>query len=406
MNILILGGGISGLSAAWFLRKRYPQARITLLEKTGRLGGWIQTDCVDGSIVERGPRTFMRQRSPGLLELIEEIGLKEDLIISDPKAAVRYVWNRGKLRSLGSLFLSCAPALFKECFVRTKTPFEDESIYQFACRRFSTKTANLLFDPMTLGIYGGDIHQLSIRACFPFLVRLEEDKGSLVRGMLSRKKNKTESGLFTLKHGMERLIERLYEKSAIEFVPHSEVVSIQDHKVKTQGKVWEADLILSALPGSVICQLVGFDPVFEEISLDVAQFGYDQSVLKQSGYGYLVPSLEQEPLLGAIWDTSVFPHQNASNKTFLTCMLRLGGGVQEAQDALKRHLGIDQPPIYTSYRTALHAIPQFKVGYLSRLALFQAKVKEKVPSLKLIGNYLEGPSVESCIQYSKKMCFQ
>src|SRR5690348_14300176 len=112
MNILILGGGITGLGAAWFLKRQNPKAKITLLEKTNRLGGWIQTSREGGFLFERGPRTFQMGRCPHLLKLCQELNL--EIIHSDPNAAKRFLLYKTRLRSVGSFIPGLIPYIIKE----------------------------------------------------------------------------------------------------------------------------------------------------------------------------------------------------------------------------------------------------------------------------------------------------
>lgn len=358
MKVLILGGGITGLSTAWYLKKRHPKAEITLLEKENRLGGWIKTGRENGFLFEKGPRTFQIGRSPHLLNLIQELGL--EVITSGPQK--RYLWHRGRLRSLGSFIPTLIPFLIREAFVPPAT-CTDESIYDFAARRFSPKIAETLFDPLTLGIYGGDIRKLSICSCFPALFHWERDKGSIVRGLFSSPKKP--KGLFTLLHGMETLIDALQKQLSIEIVLNCKVQSIEENRVLAGGKIWHADRILSALP-----------PPLPTKSLWVVNLVYE-GVLPKKGYGYLVPTQEKESLLGVIFDSSIFPQQNLKGEICLTAMVRAEEKqpLQAALNALERHLGLYYP-IYSSLFFAHNAIPQFEVGC----------------------NYKEGISVDACIE--------
>ncbi len=398
MSTLILGGGISGLSAAWFLRRKDPRLKITLLEKSHRLGGFIQTERKDGFLFEKGPRTFQSSRSPALLSLISDLGLEPELIFSAPTK--RYLCHRGKLRSLGSFIPSLLPALLREPFI-PRSGKEDESIYDFAARRFSPKIAETFFDPLTLGVYGGDIRKLSIRSCFSQFYRYEKEKGSILRGMLasSSPKPKKVHGLFTLKNGMQQLIETLAKKLDIEIVCNCEVESIQKNEVHARGKSWSADQIFSALPASVIGRLLGTP--FTMNSMWVVNLVFEGPCLAKKGFGYLVPTQEKQSLLGMIWDSSVFPQQNLQNETRLTAMVR-----EEEKDPLNRtlnaarqHLDIQKEPLKCSISHAIQAIPQFEVGYWQKISLFE---KQAYP-LILLGNYIEGVSVEDCIQRSKRM---
>jgi len=364
VNYLILGGGISGLSAAWFLSRKHPNAKITLLEKENRLGGWIQTTRQNGYLFEKGPRTFPLGRSPFLLALIRDLGL--EIIHSDPAASKRYLWHKGRLRSAGSFLPRLIPYLIRELFIPPAT-CDDESIYDFAARRFSPKIAQTLFDPLTLGIYAGDIRKLSIRSCFPKLFEWERTKGSVVRGLFSSPKQA--KGLFTLPNGMETLIHALQKQLPIEIVLNCKVESIGDRQVIAGGKTWYADQIISTLPSARPAK-----------SLWVVHLSFEGPVLRKRGFGYLVPSQEKESVLGMIWDSAIFPQQNQGNETRLTAMVREEEKepLQAALRALALHLGIKAQLSHSSLFYAQNAIPQFEVG----------------------GPFSEGISVEDCIRRS------
>jgi oxygen-dependent protoporphyrinogen oxidase len=367
MKVLILGGGIAGLSAAWHLSRKRPEAQITLLEKEGRLGGWIRTSHEGGFLFEQGPRTFPLSHFH-LLNLIRELGL--EIITSGSQK--RYIYTDGHLRSIGSFLPSLIPYLLREPFIPRGTT-EDESIYSFAARRFSPKIAETLFDPMTLGIYAGDIRELSMRACFPTLFQSERKKGSLVRAFLSSLITpKQQKGLFTLPGGMETLIHALQKQLSIEIVLNCPVESIGANTVTAGGRVWQADQVISALP--LQCP---------RKSLWVVNLAYEGDVLPQKGFGYLIPSKERESLLGVIFDSATFPQQNTGNETRLTAMVRAetADPLATAIETIGRHLGISAPPIYTSAFFAKDAIPQFEVGC----------------------NYSEGLSVNDCIQRGIRM---
>lgn len=400
MKVAILGGGISGLSAAWELQQRDPAAEITLFEKEDRLGGWIGTD---ERGFERGPRTFPWARNPHLLALIRELGLEKEIVPSSPSASKRYLWHRGKLISMGALLIRFLPLFLREPFI-ARGKEEDESIAGFATRRFNREIAELFFDPLTLGIYGGDMHKLSLRSCFPFLDRWEHKKGSLLLGFLSQKRG--EKGLFTLRRGMGSLIEELQKKLSIEIRFHCPVEALKRDGVLAGEKWQSANRIISALPAPVLGRLTGLWSDFPTISLWIVHMAYREKVLTKEGFGYLVPSREKEPLLGMVWDSSLFPRKERATR--LTAMIRSGGDAHRAQeialDAARRHLGIAPPPSFIHPFYLSEAIPQFEVGYAKRLARFEADLKERFPSLVLSGNYLEGASVDACIRRARKVC--
>lgn len=345
MKVFIIGGGITGLSAAWVLQKK---AEVTLFEKTNRLGGWIRTVREQGFLFEKGPRTFPVERSPHLLRLVQELGLP--ILYSDPSVhAKRYLLYRGKLRTPLSLLPRFLPAFLRELFV-APSEHPDESIYAFATRRFGPKIAETFFDPLTLGIYAGDIRKLSICACFPALHQWEREKGSVLRGLWSQPRAQ-KRGLFTLQNGMESLVHALAEQLDVRLNSHVQFVDA--HTIQIDGKTLHVDQVIWATP-----------PELPARSLSVVNLGYDRPVLKKKAFGYLVPTQEKESLLGVLFDSAIFPAQNLPHETRLTAMVRAEEPkpLEAALSALERHLQIQTPPVYTSVFRAEQAIPQFEVG--------------------------------------------
>ncbi|MBM3184420.1 MAG: hypothetical protein FJZ64_03850, partial [Chlamydiae bacterium] len=247
----------------------------------------------------------------------------------------------------------------------------------------------------------GDIHKLSVRSCFPPFFRWEKERGSLLKGFLFSKKQKGK-GLFTLKRGMELLIHALKEKLDAHLILNAEVSEIRENGVIAADTFYPADQIISALPGSVIGKLTGLWGDFEDLDLHEIHLAYQGNVLPKKGFGYLVPTLEKENLLGMIWESSVFPEQNHTEETRVTALMRKGS-VDEAIDVMSRHLGVTEKPIFSSQFFAKSAIPQFHVGYFERLSRFKKEIKEKYPNLFILGNYVKGASVDSCISVSKEM---
>jgi len=391
-TLLILGGGISGLSAAWFFRKKYPDARITLLEQGDRLGGCIGTKSVGQFSFEIGPRTFQSSRCQMLLSLIEEVGLFPELLFSDPSAERRYLWYKGRLRTIRSLWPFLGLGIFWD-LVSPKRCEEEESIYAFASRRFGKKAAELFFDPLAKGVFGGDIRKLSLRACFPSLHELEAKNRSICLGLLRQSASKKAQGLFTLRGGMGRLIEAL-QKIPMQIHLGCEVQAIHPDFVVAKERVWSADQIICALPGAITAKLCGIDLALRNETIQVVNLGYSQ---KKSlhGYGYLVPSSQEEELLGQIWDSAIFPEEG---QTKLTSMVKSTFAQEAALSAMRRHLNVFDEPAAMYSVSAL--IAQYDVGHQEKIEAFTAQIKRGFPKLRLTGNYFLGPSVESCITRS------
>jgi oxygen-dependent protoporphyrinogen oxidase len=407
MKILVLGGGISGLSAARLLSQLYPYAEITLLEKTNRLGGWIETEDTGSFLFERGPRTFSAARSPSLLQLISEVGLESELLFSRASAKKRYLWHRNKLKSAGALFLPHAWRLFREPFIEKGSG--DETIHSFAVRRFGKKIADLFFDPITLGVFAGDCRTLSVGACFPRFVEMEQRYGSLVLGMLASrkvKKKKFPGSLFTLKRGMQSLVDAIVEQLNIEIITDVEIEFLyKSHgqwKVETKSGSFSADVVFSALPAHALRALLPDMPEISSSSLSLVNLGFLQKPkAAKAGYGYLVPSnQENESLLGMIWDSEVF-----GGSCRMTAMVRgdAASPTEVALDALRRHLRIRQLPDRLEVHRAEEAIAQLEVGQKEKLLSWEQSLQ---PGLYLTGNYIEGAAVEQCISRSEKVVYR
>ena len=379
MKIAILGGGISGLSAAWSLVHQHPRSQIVLFEKSSRLGGCIET--VD--LFEKGPRTFRSSHCPSLLRLIEDLGLKDELLFSQSASSKRYLWHQGSLRSI---FKLSAPYLLRMLFALfIPKGTQEETVYSFFRRRYGVGIADLFADPLCLGIYAGDCRTLSVNACFPSLKGIEKKRG---RG-----------SLFTLQRGMQSLIDALQQQLAIDIRLNSEVHSLKQlHQKWEINNLFVADHVVSALPFPVLARLFPSLIPLHHVSMIVANIGFSSFEFPHRGYGYLVPTRENQSLLGMIWDSAIFPQQAG---TRLTAMMRAGTAFPEETilHALRSHLGISQQPDRIDIHHPETAIPQFTLGHAQRLQSWE----NALPGVALLGNYTDGVSVEKCISRSFKL---
>jgi len=405
-DVLILGAGISGLALAYHLRRIHPELRIAILEKKERAGGWLETAHVEGFSFEKGPRTFSTKRSLPLLQLIRDLGLEEQIIFSIPAAKQRFLYREGKLRKVLSEVFSLLPTLLTEWM--REAVHEDESIYTFAVRRFSKKVTERLFDPLTLGIYAGDIQQLSVRSCFPLLKEFEKKWGSVTRGFLHHEKNK-EAPLFSLCGGASTLIQTL-SKELEEVLHLNEAVeqlifTLEGVEVLTTQGHWRAEHLFCALPLQAAASLwAPHDPELSALLLEipcktihVVNLGFQKSKVLPSGFGYLVPSSEKESVLGAVFDSEIFSKK--SRGAYLTFMVRGEEDFpkQVALEALERHLKITETPDIAMVSTAENAIPQYLVGHEERVQRIENRIRTRFPRCTLLGNYLRGVSVSDCV---------
>lgn len=409
-TILILGGGISGLSLAYYL-SRSGSFKVDLIEKQDRLGGWIDSEEIAGFFFEKGPRIFRGSKSGALLSLVKEIGMENEMIQANTSASSRFFWIDGKLHKIPKLSWDLIKGVVRE--LRVKPVEEDESVWDFACRRFNPTVAAHVFDPMMVGIYGGGIKEASIESCFPRFKQWERDHGSVIKGALKSKRSSSPV-MISFRRGMKSVIKRLEEITPVEIHREEEVISI-DYKddrwaVQTTKSNYVADYLFSALP----CQVIGklLVPELMKIPLrgaTVVNLGYDKDVIRKKGFGYLVSSTEESEIMGAIFDSVTFPQLNrGGHESRITVMLRPDNiSDEQAHDlairGLKSHLKMTHHPIVSLVTKAYHAFPQLKVGHFQRMQEIERRMKEKHPTLYLAGNYLYGVGVSDCIERAKSV---
>jgi len=254
-KVAIIGGGISGLAALHFFISRHASdIEAVLLEKDNRLGGTIGTDRIDGYVSEWGPNGFL-DRVPLTLQLVEELGIGHLLAPAESNSGKRFIYAHGRLNEISaspvkfmtSPLLSTAGRLrlAMEPFIRQKRDWEvEESVFDFAARRIGPEAARTLIDPMVSGIFGGDARQLSLASCFPIMVQMEKEHGSLVRAMIARmrqakRQGKTGAGpagpsghLTSFSGGLQTLIDTLHTRYASRIRLDHEVTRI----VRTDGR--------------------------------------------------------------------------------------------------------------------------------------------------------------------------
>lgn len=441
-TIIILGGGISGLSLLWSLKKKYPNdSSIILLEKNHRVGGWIHSIHQEGFLFEQGPRSC-RGSGKAVLELIEELDLQDQMIAADPSARYRYLYTDQKLKKLPSNLLGflfshltrfLVPKLLKEWTIPAGQR-QDESVNDFFSRRLGKKAVDLFVDSLTTGIFAGDIQQLSAKSCYSQLYNWERDHGSLLRGAFFNRFNKpkdsssafvkkwNKAGLFSFKEGMETLPLALAKKLERHIFTNHEVMNMHFNPdgitlSMKNGKTFEAKQVYSTLPAHALAPLIqphnsSIADLLSSIkfaSIAVVNLGYKSQILSKKGFGYLIPSKEKENILGAVWDSCVFPEQQQSqNETRLTVMI---GGVQMkdfserkepdflalALKAVEKHLKITCKPDLVNVTIARSAIPQYEVGHEEKVRAIQKTLQELSSHFKVSGSSFYGVSINDCV---------
>lgn len=439
-KVAIIGAGISGLAAGWYLRQAHLPVDLLYLEKTSRAGGWIHTDYTTNYLFEKGPRAFKASKAPSILQLIRELDLGHEIVGAQARPHHRYLWHQEALHRFPTNPLAFLASPLTKGFVRAlltewKQPVKngDETVWEFVLRRFNYDVARLFFDPLVVGIFGGDIRKISVKACFPLLKQWEESTGSITKGFIrayqeGKKGAKFSpdipslplSSLFSLRLGLEMIPKALVDQMNASFLYDTEVKEIKKKpeggvEIETNRGVETADFVIMGCPAKEAALLLKpHEPLLSHELINVysqgiviVNVGYDTGVLPVEGFGYLTSTYSNEDILGVVFDSSVFPEMNTQMpETRLTIKLETNGKsnedcIQLALKGIRRHLNISRSPKAIHCKQATHAIPQYRVGHLEKMQELDCQMRSSFPSCYLVGNYISGVSVDACIARAK-----
>ncbi len=357
-HILIIGGGIAGLSAAYYALQKSPGSRVTLLEAGPRWGGKISTERIPFGggqfIVEGGPDTFLAAK-PYATALCKELGLGERLHGTNPVMRSTYVLNNGRLLPLPDGLAMMIPTDFRsmaatrllswpqkarlglDFLLPARSPNGDESLGGFVSRRLGRGAYENLIEPLMSGIYAGDGDALSLQSTFPYLRELELNYGSLARGALAMRKKAgmagrsslqgSRSAFLTPTTGLAEIVEALVahlEQSNVRMCLNTSAARITYQVDRYQvglvgGSMLEADAVILATPAYVSATLLAaLDPALtadlEAIpyaSTATVSLAYRTADLPRAldGYGYVIPRREGRRALACTWTSTKFPHR-------------------------------------------------------------------------------------------------
>src|SRR5215203_6025861 len=250
-KICIIGGGISGLTTAFLLKRK--GFAVTVFEQSDKTGGNVQTIQRDGYTVEQGPNSLLK--SPRLVDLVKLLKLENQVIAADSSANKRYILSDGKLEAMGAksfingyFSLKTVLSLLREPFVRSKSP-EGESVAEFVSRRISREFLDKAIDPFVSGVYAGDPENLSMRSAFPRLFEMERDFGSLIMGTIRRKTEKADLNFprtFSFRGGLKTLIDALAAEIGEHVklsAPVSEIEEAPGGKFRVNGEEFDAVVV-------------------------------------------------------------------------------------------------------------------------------------------------------------------
>ena len=442
LDVVVVGGGIAGLSAAYELQRRGVPVR--LLEAAQRLGGVILTERFDGWVVDAGPDALLVQK-PAAVALCRELGIADRLVPTlEPRAA--YVLRDGRLHQIpeGSFlgFPINATALAKSSLftwggklrmacevVIPRGPGDvDESIAAFVRRRFGAEAADYLAEPLLAGIHAGDAERLSVRALFPRLVHAEEQAGSVIRSLRALRMQPSPRGAFvSLPGGVAELVDAVADtlnpgtvalaarathlRRTAAFVIDTEAGAFHARAVILAVPAYTAGKLLRGLDTTlaVLCDTVPY------ASTATVAFGYQRDQIRHPmrGSGFVVPRLERSPLLAATWVSSKWPGRAPDGCALVRAFL--GGGrdpqrldmtddelVRSARETLEDVLRIDGAPIFARLFRWPRQTPQYDVGHLDRVAAIERRLLS-IPGVFVTGSGFRAAGIPDCIADARQV---
>lgn len=442
-RVVVIGGGISGLSAAYYLAKR--GAACTIVESRPRLGGVIRTDRVEGCTLEAGPDSFLAVK-PAAMDLIRDLGLADEVIGSNDHLRVTFVRKGGKMVPLPDGLMMVVPTkilpllttrllswstkwrMGMELLRAPKPRAGDESVAEFVEEHYGEEAVDYLAEPLLSGIYGGDPTELSVTSVLPRFVELAGQYGSLTRGVLAERakaaqhrRTSAPPPLFrTLKGGLGQMVEAITAAiGGTAEVRQGRAESVEragaGFRTKLGGDWLEADhLILACEAHSASALLPAVDARLAELlgtvpyssSMTVA-LGFDAADFPRPpvGFGFLVPKKERKQLVACTWVGTKFSYRVPEDKIVARCFLSVSDESDESIAAavsaeLREIAGITARPRFWRIARWPRSMAQYTVGHPQRLAEMEARVAA-IPGLYLAGNAYSGIGVPDCIRMGR-----
>ncbi len=473
-QVVIVGAGIAGLSAAYAVQQRAREKNLpvtcTIVDAASYVGGKILTHHINDYVIEAGPDSFLSQK-PWALELCRKLGLSDQIINTNPTEKKAFVYSKGQLRELPEGLVVIRPsnvgAFLKNGLVSlpgllrmagdyvlpVNRSDKDESLASFFSRRLGREAFDRFIEPLMAGIYAGDAQQMSLRATFPRFYDMEQQQGSLIRGMMKGKKpvgslggtsQPTHTLFVTLRDGLGTLVDAMVsalkqggchlllgtpvktvralrrgadipEVTGEQGGPQSEA----SYQVLLEsGESLPADVVVMATPAFVTADcLKGLDRLLAEqfhsipyASTATVALVYERSLLSKAvqGFGFVVPRIEERRILAATWASNKWSHRAPSNHLLVRCYLG-GVGREEvlqrdnetlawlAQEDLHDLVGLSAKPLYTEVNRWNRGMPQYTIGHLDRVAEIKQGLA-KYPGVVVTGAAYHGIGIPDCIR--------
>jgi oxygen-dependent protoporphyrinogen oxidase len=452
-RIVIVGGGIAGLAATYFVlekaRKSGESIHIQLLEEKDRVGGCILTEKIGDFVIEGGPDCFLYEK-PWALALCEKLGLGDRILNTNENRKI-FILSKGKLHELPEGFMLMVPTSFMpfiksfliswpgkirmamDLFIPRKGSDEEESLAKFVRRRLGEEALEKIAEPLVAGIHAGTPETMGLSSTFPRFIQMEKEYGSLIRGMLARRKmaRKWENRegpqrtmFLTLKDGLGEWVDRLREKIGEDRITLKKKVSGlrktengNYHIPLSDGTFLEGDGVILATPSFVTAKIVeGIDPKLSEILLTIpyvssatVSLAYRRSQIHHplDAFGFLIPRTEKKKIMASTWTSVKFNHR--APKDYVLLRAFVGGANNErlvsldddemlriVREELREIMGVEGEPVLSKIYRWEKSMPQYLVGHLEKVAQIEERTNLH-PGLFLTGCAYKGIGISDSV---------
>ncbi len=444
-DVLVLGGGISGLTTAWHLKDA--GADVALLEASDVVGGCTRTETRDGFLLEKGPFNVM-VRDPSFEDLLGAFAEEVGVVPAADTSKKRYIYRRGKLMAVPTnpvsllttplLSAGAKCRLMSGLAVSSRPGVGEETIEQAATRRFGREIAETMISAVISGVFAGDIRKLSLSGCFPGAGRVDAAARSLIgyglasalrsKGKKGGRRKRRWRGLVSVDGGLGALTgaigrrlgdDRVVNMRAEAVRPTADGFDVEARDGDGSFKTYHCRRLVLASSASEAARLL--TPVvpaaseiagaIESASLVVLNLGYRRGDIAHplDGFGFLVPQNEPAfPLMGCLFADSVFPHHAPTGHRLLRVFI---GGARDpaaversdsdlldtATAALGDLLGLSGEPVLVDVCRYRAAIPQYHLGHAENIRRLRTALAAQT-NLHLVGNYLDGVSLNDCVR--------
>ncbi|MBP1968997.1 oxygen-dependent protoporphyrinogen oxidase [Virgibacillus natechei] len=446
-KIVIVGGGITGLSAAYYLQKEIKANQlpyeVKLVEASDRLGGKIKTMKRDGYTIEQGADSLLSRKRPAM-KLVEELGIEDKMVRNGTGQSYILVKNKLHKMPKGAFMgipTQVSPFLFSGIFspkgkLRAGLDFmlpkgkaaTDQSLGGFFRHRFGNELVDHLIEPLLSGIYTGDIDDMSLMATFPNFYNLEQEHRSLIRGLQktmpkpTKSKGKNPGVFFSFENGLETLIDEVHNQldegttKLNTAVDHVEKKEHGYHLLLSSGEVYKADAVIMAVPHFTLPKMFSqydFFKSFKDIpatSTANVVLAFDQSAIKKDidGTGFLVSRNSDYRITACTWTHKKWPQTTPEGKVLLRSYVGRPNdqSVVDLSDEtikeivmndLKKTMKITAEPEFSVITRWKDARAQYKVGHLEHIAKVRKEAREHVPGVFLTGSSYNGVGIPDCI---------